>query len=1114
MADSTITVEDLRNLLLDAQALEKFINDAANVANPGQDPGTLTTRRNQTYKNLQRLIAEIEAANANRIEIQSAGTAIVSSASVLNFGAGFGVTVDPNDPDTAVITASGGSGGVPRYFSPSELRGDITDGTLANTDQFMLGDVSMRVNRALDDDVRSWLWNVEGDTNLGVAPNGVVPENMVLFTSFLDQINTKIFHHISADGINFNAINSVPIPRGGGNSTIGARDPDIRWVTSRNRFTMLSTTGSDEAHDFGYWDVSATLELNGFREGRYGASGIRGTTLPGGQVPATRIWTPKLRRIRGQWWIFFAAEYGAQYSNPVGGTSRQFQPFMARVTDINNLTTEEPIRMQFPIGSFLPTDGRSSMLTPDIIDWPGSPNLYAAIKGSFNRNILIYRNTELTGDWTLVQTIDQDGGTTEFDSLEGPLWLPIRYRDPADNSIRIKLRLMISDNRDENDDLVQRYLFTESLTGPEGTFGALEELNFSYPTRNGGLINLAMEDDPRAFQGVQQAVSMFGGHTKDRPLAQETVTASQPLFPRQSTIYTYAGSGGITLTVTRTESTRFWVRTTGGGTVAVQGANVVNTTIGSNGNEMVEFLLTIDGDGNAQDYQRVGIRPGTGTGTADGVVDGVSFDEDERVLTLTRSEGAALTETIPNENEPIVIGIAGQSNPLASLQATDGDKGIDQGTFAWQGTTTTVGTAYAAYEFGTYPLNRGTSPNFANNMGLQAANLLKQATGRDVYVIQLAEGGRRIEPFIQPATRTANGWTNLGGADIAPFFYDQIEDAIAAVPGRTTLRLDQFIWQQGENNSDDTQAEYQAKLQALRNDMIAANLIDPNHGSFTIGGLVEDHPYYNTHRAAAEAVEAAFDDVVYVNSIHLADVGDDVHFTGDALDALAIRHVCQGNQVSGLFPHPFSKRSGQNVFMLADNGFRVARRNRAGALSPYAADQPVNILGVGNDAWKGLALALQDTNGEDTGTPLRLFLGEDEIPRLGAVGQNGVNSVGSDFTNRMRFLANTQTSGTITWDRSNGAAVNNSNSGLTGTLTLSAASLRRDEMCVFRIGNPNNRLLQITPPSGTTIDWAQGAPLTSTTNRLQSTANACMITLVRVGASNVMGIYTEFGATA
>lgn len=595
---------------------------------------------------------------------------------------------------------------------------------------------------------------------------------------------------------------------------------------------------------------------------------------------------------------------------------------------------------------------------------------------------------------------------------------------------------------------------------------------------------------------------------------QPLTAATDTVTPTQDTEYYILGTAGSTqVTIPEKGADSFYVavhNSDPGATVEFIGNDFCRPfTVGGGQQELIQVIWSEQ----IGKYIPVG-RLSSGSGSSDGVVNSVAFDANERELTLGRTVGANLTATIPSENEPLVILVAGQSNAVGSLQATDGDKSVWPGTLAWDGTTTSNGTSFSTYEFGTYPLNRGTSPNFANNLGLQAANLLKQATGRDVYVIQLAEGGRRIEPFIQPATRTANGWTNLGGADIAPFFYDQIATALAAIPGRTTMVVDQFIWQQGENNQTDTQAEYQAKLEALHGDLVAAGVLSTTHGSFTIGGLVPDHPFYSTHRAAAEAAAGNLANTKYVNSVYLADVGDNVHFTGDALDGLSSRHICQGNQLSGLFAQPFSKVSGQDNFLLADNGFRVASRLRSGQFAPYLADQPTNLLGTGNNPWKGLSLALQDTSGDNTGTPLRLFLGDDGTLRLGRVGQNGDNNIGQDVTNRLRFFPNTQTSGTITWDRDNGGAVNNANAGLTGLLTFDASSLVAGEMCVLRVGSPNSQLLQITPPSGTTIDWAQGAPLTATTNRLQSTANTCMITLLRIGANNVMGIYTEFGATA
>jgi len=86
---SVVTVQELEDAALDAASLAKFLNDAADAANPGQAAGTLTTRMGETYPNLQKVIETLFATDLDAIRYlvplaSPTGTAnaLVSSASV------------------------------------------------------------------------------------------------------------------------------------------------------------------------------------------------------------------------------------------------------------------------------------------------------------------------------------------------------------------------------------------------------------------------------------------------------------------------------------------------------------------------------------------------------------------------------------------------------------------------------------------------------------------------------------------------------------------------------------------------------------------------------------------------------------------------------------------------------------------------------------------------------------------------------------------------------------------------------------------------------------------------------------------------------------------------
>lgn len=238
-------------------------------------------------------------------------------------------------------------------------------------------------------------------------------------------------------------------------------------------------------------------------------------------------------------------------------------------------------------------------------------------------------------------------------------------------------------------------------------------------------------------------------------------------------------------------------------------------------------------------------------------------------------------------SEPIVILGMGQSNMVGNSASTTGSKTVEPGVYIWDGTSAVHGTEYNAAAFGTAPFNVGVAP-WANNLLVHAANLLAVETGRDVYMILIADGGRKIECFLTPDTLAANGWTAV--VNFTPYMYPDIRDACLAVPGRNSPFPDVILWQQGEANNADSQAEYEAKLRALLGDLRANGILYDGLTSVTAGGLVPVHAYYATHMAACQAVAATDSSFQYISSAGLPDT-DGWHFTGEALVTLGTAHA-------------------------------------------------------------------------------------------------------------------------------------------------------------------------------------------------------------------------------
>lgn len=239
-------------------------------------------------------------------------------------------------------------------------------------------------------------------------------------------------------------------------------------------------------------------------------------------------------------------------------------------------------------------------------------------------------------------------------------------------------------------------------------------------------------------------------------------------------------------------------------------------------------------------------------------------------------------------SEPLVLLGMGASNMLGHSAATDGDHTISSGVYVWNGTASTEGTGFIPAAFGTAPFNIASPPH-ANSLLIHAANSLKASTGRDVYLIIVAMGGRKIEAFISPQTLAANGWSY--GTDLTPFMYPQILNACLAVPGRNSPFPDLILWQQGHANQADSAAVYAAKLRALIDDLRVEGVLWEGQTRMTFGQLVPDDSYLTTHASALATVAADSALFKVVSTSGLTDVGDDLHFTGASLVTLGQRHA-------------------------------------------------------------------------------------------------------------------------------------------------------------------------------------------------------------------------------
>jgi len=147
---------------------------------------------------------------------------------------------------------------------------------------------------------------------------------------------------------------------------------------------------------------------------------------------------------------------------------------------------------------------------------------------------------------------------------------------------------------------------------------------------------------------------------------------------------------------------------------------------------------------------------------------------------------------------------------------------------------------------------------------------------------------------------------------------------------------------------------------------------------------------------------------------------------------------------------------------------------------------------------RGVTLEARDAAG-GTGTDhLELFLAQNGSLRLTDV-NSPTNNDGLDINAFNQVHIDTRTSGTATWDRSNGNVINFTSS-LSSTLTVDLSSMKVGEFVFVRVGSPNSRTISFT---GQTFEWAGGS-------QPSTTASTMSYIFFRVGSSNTQAIAVEF----
>ena len=254
--------------------------------------------------------------------------------------------------------------------------------------------------------------------------------------------------------------------------------------------------------------------------------------------------------------------------------------------------------------------------------------------------------------------------------------------------------------------------------------------------------------------------------------------------------------------------------------------------------------------------------------------------------------------------KPLAILTIGQSNMRGVTTTVGGDISSPIGPMSWGNNVSAValtdGTAFARMRNGTFPSNVFDGSDFKITLPVALLRILQQETDSPIYNLTVAKGGHGIEAFIPDAVRIANGWSLLSGdTDLSEHLFNNATAALAAIPEGSGY-FDVVFIHQGERNmlEGDTVSDYRQKLFALLSELNVQGITNGTKTKFVFGGIAEVNSRYADHKVAiTTALSKATRQVRYADSKALPLLDDNIHFTANGIDGMAVRMVDAMNTV-------------------------------------------------------------------------------------------------------------------------------------------------------------------------------------------------------------------------
>ncbi|AUQ95977.1 hypothetical protein PhaeoP66_03235 [Phaeobacter inhibens] len=482
------------------------------------------------------------------------------------------------------------------------IRGDLRDGQQVSCygQSYTVDSTATGLESAF------WDFGVDGLRRIGDHP-----DNVYLMTAFPDQDRTHQNMYLSRNGSTLRRLNQFPIKRGEGGANTGGRDSQPFWSRKVGQIIMPVTGPNGSPYDFSFYFMNALGDpeiVNCQIPGTNQYGGVRDTVLPGATRAADTIWGPRFHNVGDAVWMTISLRTQDNYEDGFGNDSQTMRPYLAEVLAINDTPGAQSITLGPPVAMDIATP-TTAMLEPDITQGDDG-TWFVCIKNSENRNIEIHSGPSLFARFTKLVTLDLDNTpdpddetdpNNTLDSLEGPIWVRRVYYDAATGAKRLQISVQAAHNRGPTNELIGVPVEFISSGGPEGPYGPAQDVNNGHSMRNGDIVNIALEPDPRALPALLAAAASYGGqYPAQVERAILLPEGTKELTPQQDVLYVVDGADYVCdLTIDAIEGRRFWLgclSPSAGTKINVQNnANCVGpVVVGGNGFEIREVLYVED----------------------------------------------------------------------------------------------------------------------------------------------------------------------------------------------------------------------------------------------------------------------------------------------------------------------------------------------------------------------------------------------------------------------------------------------------------------------------------------------------------------------------------------